>query len=129
VVFLCCLLFSAGSQVQAQDTPSKELDIYKQIKAFALTGGAVDAKGLVLKKDRTEMTLDGTIYLSAQTNGQITGAVFIGNGKFVLETPPSDFEKDNIKRLLGSEVIESDFKSAVFRFSDDTAQGFGQPRT
>jgi hypothetical protein len=129
VVFLCCLFLCAGSRVQAQDTPSKELDVYKQIKAFALTGGAIDAKGLVLKKDRTQMTLDGTIYLAAQTNGQITGAVFIGDGKFALETPPSEFEKDNIKRLLGSEVIESDFKTAIFRFTDDTAKEFGQPRS
>jgi hypothetical protein len=56
-------------------------------------------------------------------------ALFLSATESLLETPPSDFEKDNIKRLLGSEVIESDFKTAVFRFSDDTAQGFGQPRS
>jgi hypothetical protein len=103
---------------------SKELTLYSQIKAFDLNGGAVDVKGLILKRDRTQITLDGVVYLTASG----TGAVFLGEGKFAIETPPSDFEKQNIKRLLGTEVIESDFKTAVFRFSDDTAKEFGQPR-
>jgi hypothetical protein len=112
------------SSLYAQDAaPSKELALYNQIKAFDLNEGAIDVKGLVLKKDRTQITLDGVVYLSASA----TGAVFIGDGKFALETPPSDFERQNIKRLLGTEIIESDFKTAVFRFTDDTATQLGQP--
>lgn len=30
-----------------------------------------------------------------------------------------------MKRLLGADLIESDFKTAVFRFTDDTAKQFG----
>lgn len=113
----------------AQDTaPSKELDLYNQVKSFALTGGAIDVHGVILKKDRAQISLDGVVYLTGQSYGRFTGAVFLGDGKFTLETPPSDFEKENIKRLLGSYVIESDFKTAVFRFTDDTAQQLGQPR-
>jgi len=122
VCFSLCCLFT--SSLRAQDAaPSKELALYNQIKAFDLNGGAIDVKGLVLKKDRTQITLDGVVYLSASP----TGAVFIGEGKFALETPPSDFERQNIKRLLGTDVIESDFKTAVLRFSDDTAAQLGQP--
>ena len=121
ICFLLCGLFV--SSLYAQDAaPSQELALYNQIKAFDLNGGAIDVKGLVLKKDRTQITLDGVVYLSASA----TGAVFIGEGKFALETPPSDFERQNIKRLLGSEIIESDFKTAVFRFTDDTATQLGQ---
>src|SRR5215218_9432574 len=79
-----------------------------------------------MKKDRAQITLDGTVYLSAPINGQTTGAVFVGDGKFTAETPSSEFEKDNVKRLLGAENVESDFKTAVFRFTDDTATQFGQ---
>ncbi|HEV8135236.1 MAG TPA: M1 family aminopeptidase [Pyrinomonadaceae bacterium] len=122
ICFLLCGLFV--SSLYAQDaSPSKELALYNQIKAFDLNEGAIDVKGLVLKKDRTQITLDGVVYLSASA----TGAVFIGDGKFALETPPSDFENENIKRLLGTEIIESDFKTAVFRFTDDTATQLGQP--
>jgi len=120
-ITLCILLFGLQQQTNAQDT---DLALYAQIKSFALTG-AVDVKGLVLKKDRAEITLDGTVYLTATAGGQITGAVFIGEGKFNLETPPTDFEKDNIRRLTGTDRIETDFKTAVFRFTDDSAQQLG----
>jgi hypothetical protein len=105
------------------NVPSKETELYDQIKAFSLTGGVVDVKGFVLKRDRGQMTFDGTFYLSAPANGIVTGAVFIGEGKFSAAIPPSEFEKDNVKRLLGAtEVVEADFKTAVLRFSDDTAR-------
>ena len=122
------LILLVASNIQAQDTASKELTLYNQIKSFALTGGAVDVKGLVLKKDRTQITLDGVVYLTAETNGRPTGAVFIGDGKVSVETPPNEFEKENIRRLIGADLVESDFKTAVFRFSDDTAQQLGTAR-
>ena len=127
---LCCLLFTftlATHNAFAQETAaSKEKAIYNQLRNFALTGGTVAVKSLVLKKDRAQITLDGTVYFGEAVNGQITGAVFIGDGKFVAETPPSEFEKDNVKRLLGADNVESDFKTAVFRFTDDTAAQLGQ---
>lgn len=66
------------------------------------------------------MTFHGTFYFASPIEGRITGAVFIGQGTFRAEIPPSDFEKNNVKRLLGADVIESDFKTAVFRFTDNT---------
>ncbi|HEX8736766.1 MAG TPA: M1 family aminopeptidase [Pyrinomonadaceae bacterium] len=95
-------------------------ETYNQIKAFALTGGAADVSGLVLKRDRAVITFNGTFYFAAPVGGKVTGAVFIGQGTFRVEAPPSDFEKNNMKRLLGADVMESDFKTAVLRFTDDT---------
>lgn len=129
---LGCLLFAltlVAPAAFAQDSAgSKEKQTYNQLKAFALTGGTAQVKSLVLKKDRAQITLDGTVYFAEPINGQITGAVFIGEGRFLAETPPSEFEKDNLKRLLGAENVDSDFKTAVFRFTDDTAAQFGQPQ-
>jgi len=130
-ITLLALIFTffAASIASAQEaSASHEHPIYKQIKAFALTGGAVDVKNLELKRDRLQLTLNGVVYLSELVNGQVTGAVFIGDGNIVVETPPSDFEKDNLKRLLGTDTMTSDFKTAVFRFTDDTAKQLGQPR-
>jgi len=122
---ICCLLL-IGPTASAQEGPdSKEKKIYNQLKAFSLTGGTVEAKGLVLKRDRVQLTLDGVVYLGEPVEGIITGAVFMGEGKFIAETPPNKFEQDNVKRLLGADLIESDFKTAVFRFTDDTAKQFG----
>lgn len=125
LALLACLLLVATSALAQESPSSKDKQIYDQIKAFSLTGGAVDVKGVVLKRVRTQITLDGVVYLSEPVNGAITGAVFIGEGKFVADTPANDFERDNVKRLLGTEVVESDFKTAVFRFTDDTAAQFG----
>lgn len=124
------ILLLAASNTPAQEKPtSKDVEFYNQIKAFSLTGGAIEVKGVVLKRVRTQITLDGMVYLSQPVNGVTTGAVFIGEGKFLAETPTNDFERDNVKRLLGTEVIESDFKTAVFRFTDDTASQFGPTPT
>ena len=77
-----CLLFAfifgtAGALAQ-DGAASKEKQTYNQIKAFALTGGSAQVNALVLKKDRTLITLTGSVYLSEPINGQPTGAVFIG---------------------------------------------------
>lgn len=126
-IAICCLLF-IGPTVSAQEGPdSKEKQIYNQLKAFSLTGGTVEVKGLALKRDRIQLNLDGVVYLSESVEGMITDAVFIGEGKFVAQPPPNKFEQDNLKRLLGADLIESDFKTAVFRFTDETAKQFGSP--
>lgn len=127
LLIIFCFLLLAASNISAQEPPaSKAPPVYKQLQTFALTGGAVDVKGLVLKRDRLQLTLDGVVYLSEPVNGQITGAVFIGEGNIVVETPPSDFEKESLKRLLGTDTVASDFKTAVFRFTDDTDKQLGQ---
>jgi Peptidase family M1 domain len=121
------ILVLASATAVAQDgAVSKEKDLYNQLKAFSLTGGVMEVKGVVLKRGLTQITLDGTVYLSQPIDGRTTGAVFIGDGKFLAQPPNNEFEKANVKRLLGSETIESDFKTAVFRFTDDTALQFGE---
>jgi hypothetical protein len=127
VCSLIALTFLA-TPASAQDGPAaRDREIYTQLKAFSLTGGVVEVKDLELKRDRVQLMLTGVVYLSAPIDGQTTGAVFIGNGRFVAETPPSEFERENVKRLIGSDGVASDFKTAVFRFTDDTAAGFGSP--
>jgi len=123
-VLLVLILGSSGAF--AQDAGSKDKQVYNQLRNFTLSGGSVQVNALALKKDRAEITLTGTVYFSEPVNGQATGAVFIGEGRFSAETPSSEFEKDNVRRLLGAENIESDFKTAVFRFTDDTAAKIGQ---
>jgi hypothetical protein len=96
--------------------------VYQQIKAFALTGGTSDVSNFVLKRDRMEMTFNGTFFFGVPVNGHVTGAVFVGQGTVHADAPPSpgDFEKDSMRRLLGADVLESDFKTVVLRMTDDT---------
>ena len=72
------------------------------------------------------MNLTGTLYFTGAITGKITGAVFIGSGSFKADVPTSDFERANVRRLLKTDFVASDFTTAVFRFTDDTADAFGQ---
>ena len=94
--------------------------VYDQIKRFALTGGSAEVTNLTLKRDRVELTFTGTFYFAGPVEQRITGAVFVGQGTMRATVPASDFERDNVKRLLGAETVESDFRTAVLRFTDDT---------
>jgi len=122
-VCLFLLLFALTASAQ-----SAGKTLYNEIKAFNLTGGKADVSGLVLKRDRVEMSLTGTFYFSSAVQGKVTGAVFVGQGTFKAEVPASKFEKDNVKRLLKADAVESDFKTAVFRFTDDTFDIIGKNR-
>ena len=126
VVCIVVLVLVSASAIAQEAATSKDKDLYNQLKAFSLTGGVRQLKGVVLKRGRAQITLEGTVYLSQPVDGKITGAVFIGEGKFIAEPPNDEFEKANVKRLLGNDVIDSDFKTAVFRFTDDTALQFGE---
>ena len=128
-ILLLALMLCPMATALAQESPAaRSKATYEQIKTFVLTGGAAEAAGLVLKRDRLEMTFDGTFYFMPPVEGRVTGAVFIGSGRFSAAVPPGDFEKDNVKRLLGADSVESDFKTAVLRFSDDTFDFIGKGR-
>ena len=126
-LLVATLLAAAGTSAHqpvltasAQDDPSgKGRQLYDQIKAFKLTGGTADVANLTLKRDRVEMTFNGTFHFAGAIDGVVTGAVFVGQGT-IRAVPPNDSERDNVRRLLAADNVESDFKTAVLRFSDDT---------
>ena len=125
---LVLVLLSVKSVSAQEKSSATARQVYDQIKAFSLTGGASQAAGLILKRDRVEMSFDGTFYFASPVAGRVTGAVFIGQGKFHADVPPSEFEKDNVRRMLGADAVDSDFKTAVLRFTDDTMDQIGAGR-
>lgn len=127
---IVCFIFAPAlfsSTAVAQE--SKDKEIYNQLKAFSLTGGVIEVKGVVLKRVRSQIKLDGVVYLSEPVNGVVTGGVFIGEGRFTAEVPTNDYERENLKRLLGSDSVDTDFKTAVLRFTDGTAAELGSPQS
>lgn len=121
VCALLLVVIAAAMTARAQgDDSVKGKELYDKVRAATLAGGSAEARGLVLKRDRAEMTFDGTFYFAAPVEGRVTCAVFVGEGKFRAEVPPSEFERENVRRLIGADSVESDFKTAVLRFTDDT---------
>jgi hypothetical protein len=123
-VFACLIALCSILTVDSAGQESGK-KVYDQINAFTLSGGKADVTNLVLKRDRVVMTFTGTFYFSAPVAGRITGAVFIGRGTFHADVPPSTFERENVKRLLNADAVDSEFSSAALRFSDDTFQTIG----
>ena len=78
------------------------------------------AQSLVIKRDRVTMTFDGSFLFASTVGGRVTGAVFIGKGRMSADIPPGEFERNNVRRLLSADTVESDFETAVLRFSDNT---------
>jgi hypothetical protein len=73
--------------------------------------------------DRTAIHItleDGTIALTQDVLGRITGAFFEGEGE-VLLIPPDEVERKSIGLFTGMAILEERFTSAYFRFNDDTA--------
>ena len=122
LVILSIAIFSATNFPQVTDNA----DVYTKLKAFSLNNGKTEVSNLVLKRDRVTMTFTGTFYFAERVKNKVTGAVFIGKGNLKADTPTSDFEKNNIKRLLGAESINANFKRAVLRFTDDTFSIIGK---
>ncbi|MEP6570973.1 MAG: M1 family aminopeptidase [Acidobacteriota bacterium] len=131
---LRCLLLGAAMIVLApaafaQTAAPSDKDFYNQIKSFSLGSGVASVNNLVLTRDRVTMTFTGNIYFASPVAGHVTGAVFSGDGKFSAPLPASGYEKENVKRLLNADIVESDFSTAVLRFSDDTFERLGQTPT
>ncbi|HSW38274.1 MAG TPA: M1 family aminopeptidase [Acidobacteriota bacterium] len=108
---------------QSDTTPPAAM--YDALKKFELRDMA-SVTNLVLKRDRAEMSFTGDFYFASPVNGRVTGAVFIGNGTFRATAPPLNYEKENLVRFVGTDTVETDFRVAVLRFSDDTFDLIGK---
>ena len=96
--------------------------MYERIRSFGLTGPALSVENLLFKRDRVDMTFTGTFVFTAPVGDRVTGAVFQGHGTFRAPVPPSSFERENVRRLLHADSVESSFETAVMIFTDDTFQ-------
>ena len=128
-IVLLLTLTATRPAVCGQSSPpngsASGMALYQALARFDLTGGTARADNVVVKRDRAEITFDGMFYFEPPLHGHIRGAVFLGNGKVHASAPDSIFEKDNLRRMLHANAVDSDFKTAVLRFSDDTVEALG----
>ena len=114
----------------AAQTPSPSgLDVYHTLQRFELSGGSAVAENMELTRDRVTMVFNGRFYFELPVAGRVRGAVFLGQGTFRAEVSPLEFERENVHRMLKADVVESDFRTAVLRFSDDTFDHIGKTLT
>jgi len=93
---------------------------YQQLRNLTLGGEAVSVSNFELKRDAGTFHLhSGMVCFVAPVQGNVTGAVFVGDGNFVLD-PPSESERRSLKLLTKEDEFSEKFTHAVLRFTDST---------
>ena len=104
----------------AQDTAP-----YREIRAARPDGRTVAVKGLTLVRDAYQLELrSGAVHLLAPVGGNTFGAVFIGDGSYVLN-PASAAERRHLALVSGNErleVLTDRFSQLILLFTDRTAE-------
>ena len=98
---------------------------YRSLRAMAL-GDSFAIEGFTLKRDVATFEFRrGTLTFFSPVNGRVTGAIFQGDGHFLLK-PATPLERASIQRYTKQDQVDEDFDEVVFRFTDNTQRAFLQ---
>jgi hypothetical protein len=117
------LLAFAAALSSAQTAPAPAAgpnsdSTYQALRNLGLSGEAVSVNNVELKRDAGIFHLrSGAVCFVAPVNGRVTGAVFSGDGNFVLD-PPNETERKSLKLLTKENEFSENFSQMVLRFTD-----------
>jgi hypothetical protein len=95
---------------------------YQQLRQLLPSGQGWSVANFTLKRDAAAFTFaSGQFTFYGEVNGRVTGAVFRGDGEMRL-APPTAEEKRSLSLLTKAPDIDERFQTAVFRFTDGTAE-------
>jgi hypothetical protein len=116
-VIASVLLVLVASTASAQDATE-----YRDLRASRPDGRRVPVKDLVLERDSFRITLQsGAVHLIAPLGKDTFGAVFIGQGNYLLN-PATPSERRHLQLVSGStEVLRDRFTKLILLFTDRTA--------
>ncbi len=122
-LFAVGLISFPNPKASAQNAPSPGPNsdpTYQALRNLALGNEAVSLTNFDLKRDAGTFHLrSGTVCFVAPVNGRVTGAVFAGDGSFVLD-PPLESERKSLKLLSKEDEFSEKFERLVLRFTDAT---------
>jgi hypothetical protein len=115
VLFLAAVLSAAQS---AAPGPNSD-PTYQALRNLTLGGESVSVSNLDLKRDAGTFHLrSGTVCFVPPVQGRVTGAVFVGDGNFVIAPPTS--EAGMLKLLTKENEFSESFTHLLLRFTDAT---------
>jgi hypothetical protein len=109
---------------QAADTPKPPAGpnsdpTYQALRNSTLSGEAISVTNLELMRDAGTFHLhSGTVCFVTPVKGRVTGAVFVGEGNFILDPPES--ERGMLKPLTKENEFSENFSQMALRFTDST---------
>jgi hypothetical protein len=117
---LACSLHAAPGAAQQSPEP---LELLKQLNSVALDPAQVYViRDAHIARGRMNLYLNrGFIAFMTPVKGEVTGAVFWGEGE-VLMIPPDRAEKRNLAQFTRAPILEEKVDSVYMRFTDQTAQ-------
>ena len=124
---LSCVLFyvllliylSIAPVLPAQIGPNSDAS-YQQLRNVTLSGEAIGADGITLKRDAATFQFQsGNICFLKAVNGKTTGAVFVGEGRLLID-PPVTSEMASLSVLTREKEYSESFDRVVLRFTDNT---------
>ena len=115
-------LSASGPLKGSSTSPAKPAEqLYLQLHAVELDPARVyEIRDASLDYPKLHITLDdGEIGFTADVYGKITGAFFEGDGELLM-VPPDQAERASMTLFTGAAILEERFRTAYFRFNDDT---------
>jgi hypothetical protein len=113
------VLLGVTPAMQAQAGASSDAT-YATLRSLGLGNEAVSVTNFDLKRDAGTFRLkSGTVCFAAAVNGKVTGAVFTGDGIFLL-VPPTEQERKSLKYLTKEDEFNEKFERLVLRFTDSS---------
>ncbi|HXM96986.1 MAG TPA: M1 family aminopeptidase [Candidatus Dormibacteraeota bacterium] len=124
LILLACFCFATA--VPAQTTEKSPRALYEALSALRVDASnvySIDAqRRLELRRPDLQITFEeGKLAFLSAFEGQLTGVVFSGRGH-VLATPRDALEKQQIARFLGAPMLDEEFYSGYFRFTDGAGE-------
>ena len=116
------LVLSQRPSAQTNNPPSP-LEVLQQLNSVTLDPAQVYViRDAHITRGRMNLYLNrGFIIFMKPVKGEVTGAVFSGEGE-VLMIPPDRAEKRNLAQFTQAPILEEKVDSVYMRFTDQTAQ-------
>jgi hypothetical protein len=120
VLLFTSLISTAYAGVEPTNTGPNSDPVYQQLRNAGLSGEAVSVSNLDLKREIGTFHLrSGTVCFLTPAQGKVTGAIFMGDGNFVIDTTSAP-ERSMLKLLTREDEFSENFNHLVLRFTDGT---------
>jgi len=119
---VCAQTASKPIEPNGRARAANALTVYAALRTDLPGADGVTVKDFTLQREGGKFTFEqGDFYFYAPVEGRVTGAVFVGTGRFDLTAQGAD-EKRSLKLLTKSDSMTQEFTTLVLRFTDGTAE-------
>jgi hypothetical protein len=123
LIYTLCAAWALGSPAVRGQPPPDPKELFQQLNHLAIDPSQIYVlRNAQISRDRVNFYFDrGFIGFLTRAGGEITGALFEGDGEILL-IPPNPVEKKSLVSFIQSPILEERFRSVYLRFTDQTAK-------